>query len=124
MNGNIISGVIGLIIGGAALSLTEYGPFGKNWFDDQINGPERHAAAQRVILYVDRVLEHDTYERAVGALRRLDQAVTRVPKELELKVEEVRREQRVAPRVHRECAPQRLACCQRLLADASRGRVC
>ncbi|MEZ4389695.1 MAG: tetratricopeptide repeat protein [Polyangiales bacterium] len=73
------------IIGGAALSLTEYGPFGKNWFDDQINGPERHAAAQRVILYVDRVLEHDTYERAVGALRRLDQAVTRVPKELELK---------------------------------------
>ena len=73
------------IIGGAALSLTEYGPFGRNWFDEQINGPERHAAAQRVILYVDRVLEHDTYERAVAALRRLDQAVTRVPKELELK---------------------------------------
>ena len=38
-----------------------------------------------MILYVDRVLEHDTYERAAGALRRLDQAVSRVPKELELK---------------------------------------
>ncbi len=79
-------GMLGIgVLGGAALATTEYGAFGKNWFDEQLHGPERHAAATRVIQYVDRLLEHDTYDRAIAGLRRLEQALARVPKERELK---------------------------------------
>ncbi len=79
-------GVLGIgVLGGAALATTEYGAFGKNWFDEQLHGPERHAAATRVIQYVDRFIEHDTYDRAISGLRRVEQALSRVPKERELK---------------------------------------
>ncbi len=79
-------GVLGVgVLGGAALATTEYGAFGKNWFDEQLHGPERHAAATRVIQYVDRLIEHDTYDRAIAGLRRVEQALGRVPKERELK---------------------------------------
>ena len=71
-------GVLGVgVLGGAALATTEYGAFGKNWFDEQLHGPERHAAATRVIQYVDRLIEHDTYDRAIAGLRRLEQASAR-----------------------------------------------
>jgi hypothetical protein len=79
-------GVIGvLLVAGAGLSLTPYGAFGKNWFDDQIHGPARREAAARVVQLVDRSLERDTYDRAMGSLRRLDQAIERVPQEGELR---------------------------------------
>jgi tetratricopeptide (TPR) repeat protein len=79
-------GVLGVgVLGGAALATTEYGAFGKNWFDEQLHGPERHAAATRAIQYVDRLMEHDTYDRAIAGLRRVEQALARVPKERELK---------------------------------------
>lgn len=84
----ILYGLMGFvafsIIGGAALALTPYGAFGKNWFDEQINGPDRQAAAMRVIQQVERTMERDTYERALAGLRRLDQALERVPKVQEL----------------------------------------
>jgi tetratricopeptide (TPR) repeat protein len=79
-------GVLGvLLVLGAGLSLTPFGAFGKNWFDDQIHGPARREAATRVVQLVDRSLERDTYDRAMGALRRLDQAIERVPQEKELR---------------------------------------
>ncbi len=79
-------GFLGLVgVGGGALALTEYGAFGKNWIDEQLNGPERHAAATRVIQQVDRMLERDTFDRAMAAVRRLDEAIERVPQERELK---------------------------------------
>ena len=79
-------GLLGVgVLGGAALATTEYGAFGKNWFDEQLHGPERHAAATRAIQYVDRLMEHDTYDRAIAGLRRVEQALSRVPKERELK---------------------------------------
>lgn len=79
-------GLLGVVVlGGAALAPTEYGAFGKNWIDEQLHGPERHAAASRVITYVDGVIEHDTYDKAIEGLRRLEEALARVPKERELK---------------------------------------
>ncbi len=74
-----------LVIGGASLAATSYGAFGKNFFDERVNGPTRHAAAARVIAYVNHTLEQDTYDTAVQALRRLDQAEARVPAEKDLK---------------------------------------
>jgi len=79
-------GFLGLVgVGGGALALTEYGAFGKNWIDEQLNGPTRHAAATRVIQQVERMLERDTFDRAMAAVRRLDEAIERVPQERELK---------------------------------------
>ena len=79
-------GFLGLVgVGGGALALTEYGAFGKNWIDEQLNGPARHAAATRVIQQVERMLERDTFDRAMAAVRRLDEAIERVPQERELK---------------------------------------
>jgi len=73
-------GVLGVaIVAGAALALTPYGAFGKNWIDEVLHGEERLVAASRVIQEVERSLERDTYERAIAGLRRLDQAVARVP---------------------------------------------
>ncbi len=72
------------ILGGAALALTPYGAFGKNWIDEELHGDERLADANRVVQQVDRSLEHDTYERAMRSLNRLDDALSRVPQVKEL----------------------------------------
>ncbi|MBL8605420.1 MAG: zinc-ribbon domain-containing protein [Myxococcales bacterium] len=79
-------GAVALIgVAGAALALTEHGAFGHKFIDEQINGPARHTAATQVIRYVDRTLEADTYDRAMAMVRRLDEAIERVPNERELR---------------------------------------
>jgi predicted Zn finger-like uncharacterized protein len=108
-------GVLGVaIIGGAALALTPYGAFGKNWIDDALHGDERLAAANRVIQEVERILEQDTYERAVAGLRRLDQAVVRVPQVKDLQAYVVYANNLVAARFGPE--PARIGRARQVLA--------
>jgi predicted Zn finger-like uncharacterized protein len=73
-----------VILSGAALALTPYGAFGKNWIDEQLHGDERLGVANRVVQQVERSLEHDTYESAMRSLTRLDAAHSRVPQVKEL----------------------------------------
>ncbi len=108
-------GVLGVaIIGGAALALTPYGAFGKNWVDDALHGDERLAAANRVIQEVERTLEQDTYERAIAGLRRLDQAVARVPQVKDLQAYVVYANNLVAARFGPE--PARIGRARQVLA--------
>jgi len=108
-------GVLGVaIIGGAALALTPYGAFGKNWIDDALHGEERLAAANRVIQEVERTLEQDTYERALAGLRRLDQAVVRVPQVKDLQAYVVYANNLVAARFGPE--PARIGRARQVLA--------
>jgi predicted Zn finger-like uncharacterized protein len=79
-----LGAVAAIVIGGAALSMTPAGPFGANLIDEKLNGPARHAAAQRAIDAARASLEQDSYGRARSALRALDAQLAQTPGEREL----------------------------------------